>query len=121
MPRADFPVRILHATADAEELQELAYNLREALLDSDVDDVRPATTDSPAGAKSGQALAVGTLIVTLAPTVAEHVMAVISSWLSRQSSEIELEIDGKRFQGRVTRSERAELVAAWLRHVDREP
>jgi hypothetical protein len=100
----------------------MANNLREALLDADVDDVRQGTAGSaPTGAKSGEVLAVGALVVTLAPTVVGSLMAMVSSWLSRQPSDVEVEIDGQRFRGAVTRSQREDLVAAYLRRLDREP
>jgi hypothetical protein len=115
-------VRVLVPDADAESLHELANNLREAVLNTDVDDVRPATADPvPVGAKSGEALAIGALVVTLAPTAAEGLMAVVSSWLSRQHHEVEVEVHGHRFRGRVTRSQRDELVAGYLRRLDHKP
>jgi cell division protein ZapA (FtsZ GTPase activity inhibitor) len=115
-------VRVVCPDADAEGLHDLAHDLRQAVLAADVDDVRPATAGPPpAGAKSGEAIAIGALVVTLAPTVVEALMAVVSSWLSRQPNDVEVEIDGRRFQGRVTRSQREELVTAYLRSVNREP
>jgi hypothetical protein len=122
MEPATIRIRVLYPDADAEGLHDLSDNLREAVLDSDVDDVRPATAgQAPAGAKSGEALAIGALVVTLAPTVVEGLMAVVSSWLSRQPNEVEVEVDGHRFRGQVTRSQRDELVAAYLRRLDRQP
>lgn len=122
MKPATIGVRVLCPDADVEEVHGLAHNLREALLGADVDDVRQGTVGAvPAGAKSGEALAVGALVVTLAPTVVESLMAVISSWLVRQPSEVEVEVDGHRFRGHVTRPQRDELVAAYLRRLDREP
>ena len=122
MDPATIRIRVLDPDADAEGLRDLADSLREAVLDTEVDDVRPATAGrAPAGAKSGEVLAVGALVVTLAPTVVEGLMVVVSSWLSRQPEEVEVEVDGHRFRGRVTRSQRDELVAAYLRRLDREP
>jgi hypothetical protein len=122
MKPATIGVRVFSPDADVEDVHELAHNLRDALLDADVNDVRQGMAGAvPAGAKSGEAFAVGALVVTLAPTVVESLMTVISSWLSRQSSDIEVEVDGHRLQGQVTRSQRDELVAAYLRRLDREP
>src|SRR4051794_30044490 len=91
-------VRVICPGADAEQINEFAHNLREAVIDSDVDDVRLGTErTAPAGAKSGELLAIGALAVTLAPTVVESLMALVSSWLSRQPSDVEVEIDGHRF------------------------
>ncbi|MFI6075620.1 hypothetical protein ACIA5C_29070 [Actinoplanes sp. NPDC051343] len=115
-------VRVLAPEADAESVQDLTHNLREALLDADVDDVRPATAGPPPpGAKSAEAVALGSLVVTLAPTVLENLFGMVSSWLSRQSADVQVEIDGNRFQGRVTRSQRDELLRAYLSRVDPRP
>ncbi|MGK5682684.1 hypothetical protein [Actinoplanes sp. URMC 104] len=115
-------VRVVVPGADAESVQDLAFDLRRAILDTDVDDVRPATAHAaPAGAKSGTALTVGALVVTLAPTVMEGLMAVVASWLSRQPRDVEIEVDGTRFRGPVTRQQRDELVKAYLHRLEREP
>jgi hypothetical protein len=115
-------VRVLAPEADAESVQDLTHHLREALLDADVDDVRPATAGPPPpGAKSAEAVALGSLVVTLAPTVLENLFGMVSSWLSRQSADVQVEIDGNRFQGRVTRSQRDELLRAYLSRVDPRP
>ncbi|MEU8661428.1 hypothetical protein [Actinoplanes philippinensis] len=121
MESATIGVRVFSSDADIDDVHELTHNLREALLDTDVDDVRQDTAGPAAvGAKSGEALAVGALVVTLAPVVADHLMQVISSWLSRQADEVEVEVDGQRFRGRVTRAQREQLVSAYLRRLDRE-
>lgn len=107
---------------DAEGLAETAGSLRDAVLAVDVDAVRPgAAGPVPAGVKSGEMLAVGALVVTLAPAVVEALMAVVSSWLSRQPRDVEVEIDGQRFHGSVSRSQRDQLVAAYLRRLDDRP
>jgi hypothetical protein len=115
-------VRVLAADADAESVQDLTHNLRDTLLDTDVDDVHPAAAGTPPpGAKSGAAVALGSLVVALAPSVAESVLGVVSSWLSRQSDEVEVEIDGNRFRGRVSKPQRDELLQAFMSRLDREP
>lgn len=100
----------------AEQVQELTQNLRDAVLDAPIDDARPATAGPPPpGAKSGELIAIGALVVTLAPIVVEGLVTVLTSWLSRQPSDVEIEVDGRRFRGQVTRAQRDELVAAFLR------
>ncbi|MEV6599615.1 hypothetical protein AB0M36_22575 [Actinoplanes sp. NPDC051346] len=112
-------VRVLGADLDAEQIQECVRSLRTSILAADVDDARPAVAGSaPAGAKSGEMLAVGALMVTLAPTVLEAMMGVVASWLSRQPDDIEMEIDGQRFRGHVTKAQRDDMVAAYLRRLD---
>jgi len=71
-------VRVACPDTDAEQIHELTHNLREAVLDADVDDVRLGTTGTaPAGAKSGEVLAVGALVVTVAPTVVASLIVVV--------------------------------------------
>ena len=112
-------VRVLSGDLDDGRLAEKARNLRSAILATDVDDVRPAAAGAaPAGAKAGEALTVGALVVTLAPPFIEALAAALASWLSRQPADIELEIDGQRFKGHVTKAQRDELVAAYLRRLD---
>ena len=53
-------------------------------------------------------------------TVLDGLVAVVASWLTRQPSDVEVEIDGRRFRGRVTRAQRDELVAAYVRRLDRD-
>jgi hypothetical protein len=73
-------VRVLAPQADAESVHDLTHNLREALLDTDADDVRPAPAGPPPpGASSAGAVALGALVVTLAPTALESLLGVLSS------------------------------------------
>ena len=66
--KIDLQVRC--AEVDSAGLQELTRNLQQAVLTADVDDVRPATAGrAPEGAKSAEVVAVGALVVTLAPIV----------------------------------------------------
>jgi hypothetical protein len=114
-------LRVRCPGVDTEGLHELTRNLQQAVLAVEVDDVRPATGGrAPDGAKSAEVVAVGALIVTLAPIVMEGLVAVVASWLTRQPSDVEVEIDGRRFRGRVTRAQRDELVAAYVRRLDRD-
>ncbi|MDG4795473.1 hypothetical protein [Micromonospora sp. WMMD1082] len=100
-------------------MASLATELRREVLDADVDGAEPATAGkAPAGAKSDALVAIGVLAVTLAPTVLESLMVVIASWLSRQPDDVVIEIDGSRFQGRVSKEQRDKLVTAYLRRVD---
>jgi hypothetical protein len=113
------PVNVLCPGLDDAGVTDLTKSLREAILSVDVDDARPARLDlPPTGAKSGEAIAVGALIVALVPPVLGPLMAVVSSWLSRQPSDVEVQVDGYSFKGQVSEAQRAELVAAYLRKLD---
>jgi hypothetical protein len=104
---------------DADGAAGLTAELRRDILDTDVESADLATAGkAPEGAKSGAIVAAAALAVTLAPTVVESLMGVISSWLSRQPADVEIEIDGHRFQGRVSKAQRDDLVATYLRRVN---
>ncbi|MBB4753219.1 hypothetical protein [Actinoplanes lobatus] len=112
-------VRVTCSGLDDDGVADLTSELLREILDTDVAGAEPATVGkAPAGAKSDVLVAVGALAVTLAPTVADSLMGVVSSWLSRQPSDVVIEIDGNRFQGRVSKAQRDVLVAAFLRRMD---
>ncbi|GAA0481491.1 hypothetical protein Ade02nite_56900 [Paractinoplanes deccanensis] len=101
------------ATSDA---QSLILGLREVILRTRVDHVRPAPAPSAAGTRSGEVLTVGALVVTLAPAAVESLLSAVTAWLTRQPTTIEIEIDGHRLRGPVTRAQRDALIAHYLRH-----
>jgi hypothetical protein len=69
---------------DAEELVAITDELQEELLDANVNDVRTlASGEPPTGAKAGEVLEFGTLIVTLSPIILESVVGIVRSWVSR--------------------------------------
>jgi stage V sporulation protein SpoVS len=116
---SDIDIRVIAPGLDADAVAGLCRGLRSELLDLDVEDVRGAAAGAaPDGAKSAEAIAWGALVVALAPQVAQGVMAVAGSWLSRQPADVEIEIDGQRFQGRVTKDQQAELFRAYLRRIE---
>jgi hypothetical protein len=122
MDQVQVPVHVRCPDLDDEEVARLTRDLRAEILEVDVDSARPATSgDLPVGAKSGEAIAFGALIVALAPTVLTPLMAVVSSWLSRQPDGVEVEIDGYVFKGPVTEEERAKLVEGLLRRITTTP
>lgn len=106
------------AGVDDDLLDRMTGDLRAELLHLDVESVtRPPGDPAPDGSKAGEVLAVGALLVAVAPPFVEGVMTVLTSWLSRQRSDVSIEIDGQRFTGAVSREERRQLVAAYLARV----
>lgn len=119
MVHIQLSVQVACPGLDADGVADLTAELRREMLSTDVDRAELSTTGkTPPGAKSGNLIVLGELAVMMAPDVVASVMGVISSWLSRQQPDVSIEIDGNRFQGRVSESQRAELVAAYLRRVD---
>ncbi|MEU8026955.1 hypothetical protein AB0B88_32645 [Micromonospora haikouensis] len=122
MEAVDVGIRVACPSLDDDRLKELADDLFETLLATDVESLRAGYGGAaPAGAKSGEALAIGALVLAMAPAATEGVMAVVASWLSRQPRDVELEINGQRFRGPVTKAQRDQMLAAYLRHIDRTP
>ncbi|MEU5225251.1 hypothetical protein AB0G55_21790 [Streptomyces toyocaensis] len=71
--------------ADQEELDELTLQLRERLLELDVDDVEPIRSgDVPAGAKPVDAFAVGALAVTAAPFALRAALDLVRTWIENR-------------------------------------
>jgi hypothetical protein len=106
------------ADVDDEELDSLTRQLRLALLESEVDDVRAgrAPGGGPAGAKSGEAVALGVLSVTLAPVVLRSVVRLVEAWLqNRPVRSVRLELDGRSLElGDATDAEKQRLIEAFL-------
>jgi hypothetical protein len=70
---------------DQEELDQLTLQLRERLLELDVDDVEPVRSGSvPDGAKPVDALTVGALAVTLAPLALRSVLDLVRAWIENR-------------------------------------
>jgi hypothetical protein len=100
------------------EIADLSRDLREALFALDIEDARPAPAPPPpAGAKAGDAFALGTLLVSLAPILIAGIVDVVASWLRRQPDTLEVDIGDVHLKGRVTADERAALVAALVHRV----
>jgi hypothetical protein len=90
--------------ADVEELARLSRQLRDELLELDLDRVDYAAGQAPDGAKSGTAMSVGTLILTLSDSaVLAAAVGVLRAWVRRGSGRAvtvqvgkdKLEITGK--------------------------
>ena len=104
--------------ADVEEVAELTSQLRQELLELDVEAVDLARSGpAPDGTKAVDVLAIGGLILTLAKSSAlGHVVAAVQGWLSRDSRrqvEIQMGGDTLKLTG-ATDEEQRRLVDAWL-------
>jgi hypothetical protein len=97
---------------DQEELEALALQLREELLEAAVERVDPARAgEAPSGTRAVDALAVGGLLVTITKAAGPllSVVKALQSWLSRnQDRNIHIVLQGGRD------GERAELDAKGL-------
>jgi hypothetical protein len=96
---AELRVQLSEEGVDEETLASLTTHLRNELLQLDVDDVRALRVGPlPVGARSFDAVAVGTLPFTLGQSTEalRSVTAAILGWLARNKSarKVRLEIDG---------------------------
>jgi hypothetical protein len=113
----DVRVRLGGDDVDDAERAELAQDLQAMLMD--LDEVDEATLSAggpaPAGAKAGELVTWGALVVSLASAGSFQVVVdTVASWLRRQPADIEIEIDGQKLSGPVTREQRDALVQAFL-------
>ncbi|MFI0154993.1 hypothetical protein [Streptomyces lydicus] len=103
---------------DAEELQSLAEQLRRALLELDVEDVQLARRSAavPEGAKPGEALAVGALVVTTVPLLVRQVLQLVDTWLrNRPLRGIKVELDGESIElGHASVEDQRRLIDAFV-------
>jgi hypothetical protein len=99
-------------------LEELTASLRRELNELEVESVEPAPGGSaPSGAKAGEVLALGALVVTVAKS-AGSVLAVVRAlqeWASRGGRTVKLDIGGDTIElTGASREQQDRLVAAWL-------
>ncbi|MGB6164591.1 MAG: hypothetical protein WBF75_18890 [Pseudonocardiaceae bacterium] len=111
--------------ADAAELAELAVDLREQLLELDIERADPATVGQPPpGARAGEMLLAGALTVMLAQSskLLTALIETVQSWVSRDGGRsVKLDIDGDVLEVTgITRKDQRELIQIWIdRHTDR--
>jgi hypothetical protein len=99
---------------------DLASGLREELLDRGVEAVAPVAPGRPDGAKSGDLLAWGSLLVSVASVASfRTVVEALSSWLRRQPQDIVIEVDGATLSGVVTPEQRTQLIDAYTERLRR--
>lgn len=103
---------------DQEELEALTAQLRQRLLEVDVDDVRMERSHGapPPGAKPGELVTVGALAVTLAPAVFRPALRVVETWLkNRPVRTVKVDVDGRTLElGHASPEEQRLLVEAFL-------
>ncbi len=111
--------------ADAAELAELAVDLREQLLELDIERADHATVGQPPpGARAGEMLLAGALTVILAQSskLLTALIETVQSWVSRGGERsVKLDIDGDVLEVTgITRKDQRELIQIWIdRHTDR--
>lgn len=111
--------------ADAAELAELAAQLRDQLLELDIERADPVTVGpAPPGTRGGESVLAGalTVVLTLSSKLLTAVIATVQSWVTAMGARsVKLEIDGDVLEVTgITRDDQRELIQAWIdRHTDR--
>jgi hypothetical protein len=111
--------------ADAAELAGLAVDLRDQLLELDIECADHATAgQAPPGARAGEMLVAGALSVMLAQSskLLTALIETVQSWISRGGGRsVKLDIDGDVLEVTgITRGDQRELIQIWIdRHTDR--
>ncbi|MFE7119325.1 hypothetical protein ACFU99_28315 [Streptomyces sp. NPDC057654] len=103
--------------ADHEELHELSMNLRRHLLERGIDDVRIAGAGAlPERAKAGQALAVGALVVSLAPLLVRDALHAVETWMqNRPVRSVTVTLDGRSIElGHASPEDQQRLIEGFL-------
>ena len=107
--------------AGAEEHDELTRSLRQELLELDVDDVERPAGAAPDGARAGEVIALGTLLVTLGQGALGIVSSAIGRWVARRGGRsVTLELDGDRIElGGVSEEDQRRLIETFVaRHTE---
>ena len=103
-------------------LEELTASLRRELSELDVESVELAPGAAPpAGAKVGEVLAVGALVVKVAQSAASVLPLVraLQEWASRGGRTVKLDVGGDTIElTGATREQQDRLIAAWLERQD---
>lgn len=112
-------LRIADSEADAEELAELVVDLREQLLELDIESADPATAGpAPPGTRAGEIVVAGALTVMLASSsgLLTELVKTVQVWVSRSGGRsVKLEIDGDVLEVTgITWRDQRELIEAWI-------
>lgn len=107
-----------HGDVDDARLEELTASLRRELSELDVDAVERVEGEAgPEGAKVGDVLALGALVVKVARSAASvtGVVRALQDWAARGGRTVKLDVGGDTIQ--VTGASRAQqdrLIEAWI-------
>jgi hypothetical protein len=103
------------ADSDAEEMEDLAGQLRAELLNVDAS-VAPLTAEAaPEGAKGIDGTLLGWLLVQFGtPDGLRAVMAAVRGWTLRTGRTVEVSIGGDALKVTATPQQQREIIDAWL-------
>jgi len=102
--------------ADLQESAKLVYQLRDTLLDADVEKVEFVRAGAAPDTAKGDAVSLTTLAVTLAPVALTGILTMLQSWLTRhERATVTIESNGEKLtlNGSIS-SAQQQTVAAFL-------
>jgi hypothetical protein len=103
---------------DAARLEELTASLRRELIELDVQAVDRIEDDSaPPGAKVGEVLALGALVVKVAKSAASvaAVVRALQDWAARGGRSVKLDVGGDTIElTGASRAQQDRLIEAWI-------
>lgn len=106
------------ADFDAARLEEATAALRRELIDLDVESVERVEGDpAPAGAKVGDVLALGALVVKVARSAASvtAVVRALQDWAARGGRSVKLDVGGDTIElTGASREQQDRLIEAWI-------
>lgn len=105
--------------ADAAELDEATRQLRQELMELDVEDVeRPSAGPAPPGTRAVEAALLGALVVTATQELVSAVVRAVTGWLGRRPGRtVKLEIGGDSIELTDPSAEdQRRLIEAFLAH-----
>jgi Effector Associated Constant Component 1 len=119
MPEPAIGLRLevaLEPDADAAELEHATSQLREELLELDLERVDRPTEPAPPGSRGLDIAALGTLIVGAGRGAIGPVLTAVQSWVARRSSRsVRITIDGDSLElTNASREDQRRLVESFL-------
>jgi hypothetical protein len=108
--------------ADAAELIRLTSQLRQRLLELELEAVESPATSAPPGTKASDGTIVGVLLVTITPAVLRATVEVIRTWLATaqaRTARIELDGDVLELTGVSSKDQHAVVTNFLDRHTER--
>ena len=99
--KAEFYIEVSATDATEEDIDRMARQLLYELKQTDVDTADLAAGgDIPLGAKSGESVSMGTLIISALPTVLPAVITLVQAWAARSPGRtVKFKGKGIEFEG----------------------
>jgi hypothetical protein len=82
--KVEYFIEVSAADTNEEDIDHMTRQLLSELRETDVESAELLTSeDIPSGAKAGEAVTMGSIVISTLPTVLPAVIALVQSWVSR--------------------------------------